>query len=349
MQHEAAWLRDYLVAGVEDPRINVQSVFSRHFLIQALTADRFRPLMEQEYRFAAVMNWLLGFAQRARDGEEIAAVLYALRHGADNAEGIVIPHFVLQTFGALPAAVGSLTVPNYLERSLSSAQVTDGRVSLPNSALDTFRDLWNGALLAEESPAAELRSPAVLEPACGSANDYRFLDGYGIARLVEYTGFDLCAKNIENARALFPDVRFEVGNVFEIAAPDKAFDLCFVHDLFEHLSLAGMEAAIKEICRVTRRGMCLGFFSMDEIREHRERPVDEYHCNTLSMARTKELLARQGFYVQVLHIGSFLRHQIACEQTHNHNAYTFFLRVDAAPPGLQAVDVATKSRKQEMI
>ena len=125
----------------------------------------------------------------------------------------------------------------------------------------------------------------MLEPACGSANDYRFLHAYGLARLVRYTGFDLCAKNIENARALFPDVSFAVGNVFEIAAPDKAFDLCFVHDLFEHLSLEGMQAAVKEVCRVTRQGLCVGFFNMDEIRDHQVRPVDDYHWNRLSMRR----------------------------------------------------------------
>ncbi len=49
MQHDAAWLRDYLVAGVEDPRVNLQSVLSRHFLMHALTGERFSALMEQEF------------------------------------------------------------------------------------------------------------------------------------------------------------------------------------------------------------------------------------------------------------------------------------------------------------
>jgi len=56
MQHEAAGLRDYLVREVEDPRINLQSIFSRHFLLRALFGERFLWLMEQEYRFAASMN-----------------------------------------------------------------------------------------------------------------------------------------------------------------------------------------------------------------------------------------------------------------------------------------------------
>jgi hypothetical protein len=48
MQHEAGMLRDYLVGGVEDPRLNVQSVLSRHFLIHTLTGERFSALMDQE-------------------------------------------------------------------------------------------------------------------------------------------------------------------------------------------------------------------------------------------------------------------------------------------------------------
>jgi SAM-dependent methyltransferase len=324
LRHEAGMLRDYLVAGVEDPRLNVQSVLSRHFLARALTGERFSALMEQEYRFAAAMNWLAGLGERLPDAGELALVLHALRRGSDNAEGIEIPHFLLETFAALPAGAGALTVPNYIEAFLSG-----GEAGIHRPSFDTFRLLWNRALVAERLlPQLSTLNPeplSVLEPACGSANDYRFLHAYGLGRLVNYTGFDLCPANVENARAQFPAVHFEVGNVFEIAAADKAFDLCFVHDLFEHLSPAGLQAAVNEVCRVTRRGLCLSFFNMDEVSEHDVRPVDEYHWNRLSMARMKELFARCGFAAQVLHIGTFLRQQTGCEQTHNPNAYTFLL------------------------
>ena len=66
--------------------------------------------------------------------------------------------------------------------------------------------------------------------------------------------------NIENARARFPNVRFKVGNAFELHWPDKAFDYCVVHDLFEHLSLEGLHTAVREVCRVTRQGLCVSFF-----------------------------------------------------------------------------------------
>src|SRR5437016_13388637 len=113
MRHDTAMLRDYLVAGVEDPRINLQSIFSRHFLVRALTGEQFVVLMEHECRFSAAMNWLAGLIPQLGDAAELETILYALRKRADNAEGIEIPRFVIQTFAALPATVGGLTVPNY--------------------------------------------------------------------------------------------------------------------------------------------------------------------------------------------------------------------------------------------
>jgi ubiquinone/menaquinone biosynthesis C-methylase UbiE len=128
---------------------------------------------------------------------------------------------------------------------------------------------------------------------------------------------------VANARAMFPGARFEVGNAFEIPAADKAFQLCFVHDLLEHLSPAGLERAVQELCRVTRRGLCVHFFQMHEMPDHVVRPVDEYHVNMLSLARTEALFARSGFTIQPLHIGSFLRRRMSCDETHNPHAYTF--------------------------
>jgi SAM-dependent methyltransferase len=180
-------------------------------------------------------------------------------------------------------------------------------------------------VLANEPHPEPGRCISVVEPACGSANDYRFLHEYGVARLIDYTGFDLCTKNIANARALFPSVKFERGNVFELSSPDKAFDCCIVQDLFEHLSLEGLERAVEEVCRITCTGICAGFFQMDEIREHVVRAVDDYHWNLLSMARMRKLFAARGFAGQVLHMDSFLRQKTSCQGTHNPNAYSFVL------------------------
>lgn len=323
--HAPDWLASYLVAGVEDPRLNLQSILSRHFIIGELVGNRFGNLMAEEHRFAACMNWLMKLIRRAVSPDEMACVQFALNHGSDNAEGLEIPRFLVSAFSQLPACVDGSQVPNYIDQFFSDPS---------QHSLDTFQGLWSEHLTPGSMPStlegpSDLPRPArlsVLEPACGSANDYRFLQSYAIACWLDYAGFDLCGQNVENARKLFPQARFRQGNVFEIEADDKAFDLCILHDLLEHLSIEGMETAVRELCRVTRRGICIGFFQMDEIRDHVVRPVDDYHWNLLSMRRVRDLFAHYGFTGQVIHIGNFLDLQVGCEETHNPNAYTFVLR-----------------------
>lgn len=320
MRHDEAMLRDYLVADVEDPRLNVQSILTRHFLVEALFGDRFAALQAHELRFAVALGWLRRVLRESPTPEELQAVLHGLRSAADNAEGVEIPRFAVQVFAALPTRANGVRVPNYLRQALRAAARSPRAAAAPDEPLAVFQRLWHQRL-ARTKP----ERISVLEPACGSANDYRFIAAYGIARFLDYTGFDLCEKNVRNAPALFPAVRFEIGNVFEIPVPDKAFDFGFVHDLFEHLSPEGIEAALREICRVTRRGLCLGFFNMDEIDDHIVRPVDDYHWNTLSMARIKAIFERNSAAVQVIHIGTFLKSLFGCSETHNPSAYTFFV------------------------
>jgi ubiquinone/menaquinone biosynthesis C-methylase UbiE len=320
MQHESAKLRDYLVAGVEDPRMNLQSILSRHFLVRALFGEKYRQLMEHECRFAVVMNWLTGIAANT-EAEELGSLEHALRRGADNAEGLEIPRFILSTYASLPTALGSFLVPNYIHGYLNG--IGNAKSAFDAESFNTFQSLWCESLATGN--ALQDQSPTVIEPACGSANDYRFLHSFGIARFLDYTGFDLCPRNIENAHTLFPDLRFKFGNVFEIDAQDKTFDFCFIHDLFEHLSIEGLKTAVQELCRVTRRAICANFFQMDEIAEHIVRPTGEYHWNLLSMEQMKRLFAIHGFSSQIIHIKSFLRQELGCDYTHNPNAFTIIL------------------------
>jgi SAM-dependent methyltransferase len=278
--------------------------------------------MREDYRFAAVMNELIPLLRSLHHREEAELVLYALNRGSDNAEGISIPHVVLQEFAGLPTQADGLAVPNYIRTLLETVQFENGEVRFGETALETFARLWKEGLAGEMRPA---EPQTVLEPACGSANDYRFLGSYGLADIINYAGFDLCPKNIENARVMFPQIRFQIGNVFEIPGADLAYDLCFVHDLLEHLSPEGLERAVQELCRVTRRALCVHFFSMDEIPAHIIRPVEDYHWNVLSMGLVKQLFADQGFDGQIVHVASFLRKELRAEQTHNPNSYSFIL------------------------
>jgi hypothetical protein len=318
--YEPGMLAAYLVSGVEDPRINIQSVLTRDFLLLVLFGERLAALKCEELRFATVMNWLLNYLGKSPIAEEITALVHALENGAENAEGVEIPFHVVKTFQGLPHLADGVNIPNYI-RELLTAYLAG--VECADAAKDVFADRW-AALLANE-PAATV---SVIEPACGSANDYRFLKSFGIARFLDYTGFDLCGKNVENARVMFPDADFVAGNVLGIDANDKCFDYCVVHDLLEHLSVPAMEQAINEMCRVTRHGICAGFFQMDEIPNHLVRRVGDYHINLLSMQKVRDSFESRGAHVEVIHIQTFLRMCLNCADTHNPNAYTFYISFD---------------------
>lgn len=315
-RHDAAMLRSYLVEDVEDPRLNVQSILTRHFLLRSLFGEAYGILKLAEVDFAIAMNWLLRLVHRGLTPDDLAALRHALHRGADDAEGIQIPSCIVRLNASLPATIGDALIPNYLETFLASPIQPGVEGFQRTPALNTFQLIWRHLLAGEVGP--RLR---VLEVACGSANDYRFLESYGLARWIDYVGIDLCEKNVENARALFPEAHFEVGNVFGLAAPDDAYDVAYVHDLFEHLSLAGFERAVGELCRVTRTAMCLGFFNMHEEEDHIVRQDDDYHWNTLSLPRTTPLFEQHGFGVTPVHIGTLLRWRHGCDATHNPNAY----------------------------
>ena len=308
MRHDPALLRDYLVQDVEDPRLNIQSILTRHFLLQEACGARYAALQERELAFAVLANWLLTRLHRQAGPEELAAIWHALERGADDAEGMEIPPDI-QRAAALagPDAAG-----------LFGAGAVYGAVPrLPEAGLDALLGRWKEAL-AGEAPSGR----SVLELACGSANDYRAMAGAGLARLFDYTGVDLCETNVANARALFPEARFEAGNVFGLEFGDGSFDHVTAHDLFEHLSPAGLEAALDELCRVARRSFCVGFFSMAEQPAHTIRPFEEYHWNTLSLERVRERMEGRGFEVQALHVATWLARRLGSPRAHNPNAYT---------------------------
>jgi hypothetical protein len=315
MQYSSSSLRDYLVRDVQDPRINIQSILTRHFLIERLFPGQFPAVMEHELRFSLVVNWLLKLLKPSLTVDQLQTVLDALLDGKKDADGLQIPQFVSETFDAL-------ALPNYICDLLTWAPVETTAAPIPEYLLNTFQAIWRELLEDKYHQPVSL-----LEPACGSANDYRFIDAFGIARFFDYTGFDLCEKNIRNAKRMFPDVRFEVGNVFEIDSPDNAFDYCFVHDLFEHLSVEAMEAAIAEICRVTRHDICVGFFNMHDGHQHIVRPVDNYHWNTLSLDKTSAAFAQHASDIKAIHIDSFLLSRFRCDQTHNKGSYTFTIEM----------------------
>lgn len=316
-QYEPAQLLDYLVRDVQDPRINIQSILSRHFLIDRIfdTSDELSYLMAHEMRFALVANWVLQLRKDDIAAYEMSGLLDALFSKKNHSLNRHIPRYVSQTFD-------SLDLQNYICSLLTYRQIEDGEPPIVSYLMNTFQTIWRQVL---EGQQAERIS--VIEPACGSANDWRFIDGAGFARFVDYCGFDLCDKNIQNAKSMFGKIDFRVDNALNIEQKDNAFDYCFTHDLFEHLSIEAMEIAIAETCRVTRNQMCIHFFNMRDMDQHVVEKTGYYHWNMLSCDKTKRIFQRYASKVEVIRIDSLLQEKFACSDTHNKDAYTFIVTI----------------------
>ncbi len=309
------FLAEYLVRDVQDPRINIQSIISRHFLVDKLFGDAPSYLMDHEVRFSLVVNWIMGLQKSGIADHELLSLLNALFNDADISYGRQIPPYICQTFEML-------SIPNYICELLTARPPEDGENFIADYLLNTFSRIWN-----EELQSRDAETISVIEPACGSANDWRFFDTFGISRFVNYTGFDLCDKNISNAQSMFEDVDFKVGNILEIGSDDNSYDYCFVHDLFEHLSIEAMEVAIAEICRVTKKQICAHFFNVSRSNQHVIEKTAHYHWNMLSCEKTKEIFMRHASKVEVVCIDQFLSEKYNCTDTHNKDAYTFYISI----------------------
>lgn len=274
-KHRAEMLDDYLVTGYQNPRVNAQSILTRHFLVRALFGSDFDPLMRKELEFGVSAHAAI------REGAREAGI--KVRPRADPAER---------------ARIKEVSAVN-TERE------------------EEFEYRWNEVLSARTADPI-----SVLELACGSANDYRFFDSYGLARFLRYTGVDLNQSNIDNARARFPDVDFGVADMLRLPFGDDAFDYVIAFDIFEHLSLRSMERALSEAMRVARSGLALTFFVMADVPEHTERQLKKYHRNELSRPRIEELIRSRFPTVDAKHIKTLLIDEFQASGYYNKRAWT---------------------------
>ena len=186
---------------------------------------------------------------------------------------------------------------------------------------DRYAPVWTDALRGRPG-----RNLSVIEAACGSANDYRYFDRYGLAPRLAYTGFDLTRANIANAQLMFPSVDFRVGDVQDIQAKDDSYDWALAHDLLEHLSPSACNRAIDELCRVSRRGVLISFFLMRDEPEHRVQPKRFYHVNDLSKDRIEERFARHCTDIRWVHVRPMLAERYGFDDYYNWRAWTMIAR-----------------------
>jgi SAM-dependent methyltransferase len=180
-----------------------------------------------------------------------------------------------------------------------------------------FAERWRTALAGRE--AAPL---SVLEFACGSANDYRAFDDYGIARFLDYTGIDLNDTNIDNAKRSFPDINFRVDSILSLPEADHSIDYVIGFDILEHLSPAAKRTAMDAAVRICRRGVHFAFFRMDEIPDDILKPVRKYHINTLSAPRMRDYMNERFGSTYLVNILALLKRDFGAEHSYNGRAFT---------------------------
>jgi ubiquinone/menaquinone biosynthesis C-methylase UbiE len=313
-RHDAERLDTYLVSGVEDPRINLQSILTRALLCDALFPGRFARLIDEELRFGFVMTWLFTWLQL---GVDKRSVMTAIK-GNDRSR---CPGFVIDTFRTLQQE--ECVTKDYVTMALRESE-DDGSDSFVSEAMDTFGKIWHERLSALSHNGCSL-----FEPACGSANDFRYLHSYGFTKFLKYTGIDIAPKNIGNALGRFPDVDFRVGDLLNNRFDDDSFDYSFVHDLFEHLSIAAMEHALRELLRVTRREVWLHLFNAADVSRHDVRPVATYHCNLLSIREIVRVIAEVPAHAEVVSIAELGRRKFGFSRYYNAGAHTIVAIRDA--------------------
>ena len=309
--YPAEYLDHYLVSGVEDPRINGQSILTRALLLDALYPGRFDALIAEELRFGAVLTWIVQQLEKGPTRQQLLDTI-------ESADPASIPEFILKAAAWLRQE--ACPIPDYIATALSRRDCDQPHYYLSDLALETFMTIWSEQL--SHTPNATM---SVLEVACGSANDYRFLHQSGLAAFLSYTGIDIATRNIANAKRHFPNVDFRVQSILTTDFPDSSYDCVFCHDLLEHLSLAAMERALREVLRIARKDVILHFFNAKWAGDHDVVPVRRYYRNRVSMEKTIAFFEHRGARVTCLEMAQWLRDKIGSPGYHNPNAFSMIV------------------------
>jgi len=304
-------LDTYLVADIEDPRINCQSILTRSLIADSLWPNTFTDLIDAEFRFGTVLNWILN---QLKSGIK----RYNLLESIANDQGQACPNVVFETYHWLQSEACPIT--DYISSALGRCNPDTPEQRLCERALNTFSHIWSRTLQGCSS-----KSIHVLEPACGSANDYRFIERCGLSKYVTYTGIDISTKNIANAKRRYSNTDFRVASILESGFEDDSFDTLFVHDLFEHLSANALDKALAEVLRVCRSQAWLHFFNVTRCNDHVIRPIEQYHWNTLSIEKLCRRLSELGGQIEILWIPHFLKNKFGDNAYHNPNACTLLV------------------------
>lgn len=267
-------LDQHRVIGYQNPRINPQSIITRHMLIRELFGAHFDTLMGDELEFCA--EAVEALRRRSIEiGVEMKIPLNARLCSSVRDVGTAIAHW---------------------ER--------------------TYEQIWAGSLASRKCVSLK-----VLELACGSANDYRFFDSYGIANFLDYTGVDLVAANIENARKRFPAVDFRTADILNLSFKPKSFEVVIASNIVEYLPLQLVPRVLHTAAVLARRSLVVNFFNMANIPAHQEVQRSGHFRNQLSKGQVLDTLKKYGD-VEAINTKSLLVERCGYKRWYNSKAWT---------------------------
>jgi len=316
-------LARYLGIEEQDQRINTHSILTRALLVDTLWPGKFDALIDEELRFGVVMTWLLQELRSGTSRNELWDELNTATPGGR------IPGLVRQTADWLQ--MDACPLPDYLSDALLYTESDLPAWYLFEPALNTFAGIWKSQICGLSAEPIE-----VLEVACGSGNDYKAIHEFGLTTFINYSGFDICWKNIHNARDRFPEAGFFEASILNSGLPDDSFDYVFLHDVLGHLSPEGFQVAVSEIMRITRVEAWLHCFNVADIDQHEIHPFQTYFRNRLSIPRVIETVERSGAEVRVVPISGMLERKLGYVPDYTASSGTFIARktpVQASSPG----------------
>jgi SAM-dependent methyltransferase len=149
---------------------------------------------------------------------------------------------------------------------------------------------------------APSRGDRVLDLGCAAGATSHFLSTFGC----ETVGVDAEALAIEQARTLFPSLRFELADVRALPFADGSFDKAVAADLVEHLDDETLVAMLGEARRVLRPGGSLSLYTpnprhlIEQLKAHdlvlAQNPT---HVGLRTAAQLEAALRRAGFAVEL--------------------------------------------------
>lgn len=138
----------------------------------------------------------------------------------------------------------TLTTDNYKKQTVAAS--FKRLTFLQRFLIDNF----NKVLLDE---VKKINPETILDAGCGEGFTLHRLKKAGIGKSLD--GFDYLDTAIKIGNGLYPDLKLEQGDIYNIQAKDNSYDVVICSEVLEHLERP--EEALKELIRVSKKHLIL--------------------------------------------------------------------------------------------